>query len=114
MGASNKCLQYGNTDMLILRLLSLGDKYGYEMMSFINNHEDLSYTLTLSNMYPILRELEHEGAVLSYNKYAGGTKRVRRYYTITPAGQELLSAKREKWERFRKCIDLIMTGEAFA
>ena len=65
--------------------------YGVWLMEELRRH---GYELGPGTLYPILHELENEGYLSSERRVVGG--RVRRYYRITPQGQEALEESRTR------------------
>lgn len=49
----------GHTDTMILKLLSDGDKYGYEIAKLIQERSDNEYELKEATMYSSLKRLEN-------------------------------------------------------
>ena len=70
MKKADKNLLSGSTTLLVLSLLSSGDKYGYEMIAELEARSDHTFTLKEGTLYPILHTLEKDGAVKSYEKEA--------------------------------------------
>ena len=56
----------GHTDTIILRLLSEGDKYGYEITKLIYEHSSEEYELKEATMYSSLKRLEGDKHIISY------------------------------------------------
>ena len=98
--------QPGGTGMLLLSLLSRREMYGYEMIAALEARSDHTFTLKEGTLYPVLHQLEKEGAVTCYEKQAP-TGRVRKYYHITRKGLRLLGEKREEWRQFSRLVDAI-------
>ena len=55
---TDKSLLSGSTTLLVLSLLSTGDKYGYEMIAELDARSDHTFTLKEGTRYPILHSLE--------------------------------------------------------
>ena len=124
---ADKNLLSGSTTLLVLSLLSTGDKYGYEMIAELDARSDHTFTLKEGTLYPILHGLEKEGAVKSYTKEAD-TGRTRKHYRITRKGLKALEEQKKEVEtdletaiqKGRRCglsdedirtlFDLIMEG----
>ena len=64
MKKADKNLLSGSTTLLVLSLLSSGDKYGYEMIAELEARSDHTFTLKEGTLYPILHTLEKDGAVI--------------------------------------------------
>lgn len=91
-----------NSGLLEAVVLSVSEKsssYGYkltqEVLGMINISE--------STLYPVLRRLEKNGNLTSYNKEYMG--RNRKYYEITPQGKKLLEEYKKEWIEYRRQID---------
>ena len=111
MKKADKNLLSGSTTLLVLSLLSAGDKYGYEMIAELEANSDHTFTLKEGTLYPILHTLEKSGAVRSYEKEAP-TGRTRKYYHVTKKGLRLLDEKKEEWTEFSKTVNAILAGTA--
>ena len=108
---ADKNLISGSTTLLVLSLLSEGDKYGYQMIAELEERSDRTFALKEGTLYPILHTLEKEGAVKAYEREAP-TGRKRKYYHITRKGLRLLDEKREEWTAFSRTVDAILRGAA--
>ena len=106
---ADKNLTSGSTTLLVLSLLSEGDKYGYQMIAELEERSDRTFSLKEGTLYPILHTLEKEGAVNAYEQEAP-TGRTRKYYHITKKGLRLLDEKREEWTAFSRTVDAILQG----
>jgi DNA-binding PadR family transcriptional regulator len=80
--------------ILVLAALSqLGEaKYGYELMSDLGKR---GLEIEQGTLYPLLRRLEAQGLLKSEWNVAGS--RPRRYYSISPDGQQLLEKLKQSW-----------------
>lgn len=108
---ADKNLLSGSTTLLVLSLLSGGDKYGYEMIAELDAKSDHAFTLKEGTLYPILHGLENEGAVKSYAGEAP-TGRSRKYYHITKKGQRVLDEQKKEWVEFSQKVNAILAGTA--
>ncbi len=106
---ADKNLLSGSTTLLVLSLLCSGDKYGYEMISELEEKSDHTFTLKEGTLYPILHTLEKDGAVKSYEQEAP-TGRRRKYYHITRKGFRLLDEKKAEWRVFSEKVNAIVAG----
>ena len=96
--AVEKSLISGSMTMLILRLLSDGDMYGYEMIDTLRKRSQNVFELKAGTLYPLLHGLEEKGLLRVYEKDHGG--KTRKYYSITKEGRGLLAKKTEEWEKY--------------
>ena len=106
---ADKSLLTGSATLLVLSLLSVEDKYGYQMIAELEAKSDHTFTMKEGTLYPILHTLEKEGAVRSYEK-AAPTGRTRKYYHITKKGLRLLDTKKEEWSIFSQAVNAILAG----
>ena len=91
-------------EALVLSAVNHSDTYGYKITQDVRSVVDVSE----STLYPVLRRLQKEGYLAAYDQeYAG---RNRRYYTITPQGQQRLSDCRAEWAVYREKIENLLFG----
>lgn len=83
--------------MLILKLLSEKDMYGYEMIDTLRQKSENVFELKAGTLYPLLHGLEEKGLFTVYEKECTG--KVRKYYSITREGKHLLKQKAGRVER---------------
>jgi DNA-binding PadR family transcriptional regulator len=65
--------------------------FGLWLMEELAQH---GYRLSPGTLYPILHSLEQDGLLSSTSQVVDG--KVRKYYQLTPAGQDALAQGREK------------------
>ncbi len=75
----------------ILYHASRGPIYGVEMLEELARH---GYRLSPGTLYPTLHRLEQDGYLSAQRKVVNG--KVRRYYTITQPGQEILDEAKQR------------------
>lgn len=92
-------------DTCVLAVLKEEDAYGYTLTKRIQEVFDISE----STLYPILRRLQKEGLVSTYDQPFNG--RNRRYYTITPEGNSRFQYYKEEWILYRNKIDELIGGK---
>lgn len=97
----------GHTDTIILKLLTGGDKYGYEITKLVHEHSQHQYELKEATMYSSLKRLEHDGHITSYwgSETQGGR---RKYYAITPSGRELYKANKQNWDYAKQILNELL------
>ncbi|MDP4089779.1 MAG: PadR family transcriptional regulator [Bacillota bacterium] len=97
----------GHTDTIILKLLTSGDKYGYEISKLIYSNSDGEYELKESTMFSSLKRLESDGDVTSYwgDESQGGR---RKYYRITEKGKRTYSENKENWGNAKRILDKLL------
>lgn len=92
-------------DAIVLSVVSKEGTYGYKITQDVRTVVEVSE----STLYPVLRRLQKEGYLETYDMEFQG--RNRRYYKITDSGKNLLETYKLEWNEYRKGIDLILTGE---
>lgn len=97
----------GYTDTIILRQLSRGDSYGYQINKNVTALSGGQFELKEATLYTAFRRLETAGLIRSYwgNENAGAR---RRYYAISEAGREKLNADLDNWKDTKAQIDLLL------
>ncbi len=96
-----------HTPLLVLSLLSREDMYGYQMIAELEKKLDSTFSMKEGTLYPILRQLENEGAIQSYQQ-AAPTGRMRKYYRLTAKGGLLLRQETERWRSYQRSIDAVV------
>lgn len=91
-------------EFLILSVVSRDDSYGYEIsqqLKTVSNTKD-------STLYPILKRLQENGLVDTYDQQFQG--RNRRYYKITPDGRGTCEYLDNEWKKYVDAINEIAYG----
>jgi PadR family transcriptional regulator PadR len=91
-------------DLLVLSVIAEGDAYGYQISQIVKR----AATIKDSSLYPILRRLQENGYVETYDRQFQG--RNRRYYTITSQGRLFQEQLADEWNRYKTIIDDIIKG----
>ena len=96
----------GNTAMLILKLISEKDMYGYEMIDTLRRKSQNVFELKAGTLYPLLHGMEEKGLLTAYEQeYAG---KVRKYYSITKKGKQELAKKTEEWQEYASAVTNVL------
>lgn len=91
-------------DALVLRVLKNDDTYGYVLTQRAKELMDISD----STLYPVLRRLQRDGSLSTYDvPYQG---RNRRYYSITDKGKEKLCQYIDEWNNYKQTVEKVLTG----
>ena len=75
-----------HTQLLLLKLLSTEDMYGYQIILELARRSSNVFEMKEGTLYPVLHGMEREGYVEAYEK-AAPTGRMRKYYHLTRAGR---------------------------
>jgi PadR family transcriptional regulator PadR len=97
----------GHIDIILLKIISLEDGYGYSISKTITQITSNACEIKEATLYSGLRRLEAERLIASYwgDESQGGR---RKYYTLTQAGRESLAENRTKWEMTKNLMDRIL------
>lgn len=90
-------MKKGVLDMLVLKLLSKDEKYGYQIISELKDKSDGRFTLKEGTLYPVLYRLEDDALVQSKWSEAKGKQVPRKYYIITDEGRRALADIEALW-----------------
>src|SRR6187455_1931737 len=79
-------------ELLILTMLSAGDRHGYGLRQDIVSHTEGRVSLEAGNLYRHIRNLEDEGLIReAATKQDEGERRIS--YTLLPFGRKVLGAE---------------------
>ena len=92
-------------DAVVLSVVSQEGTYGYKITQDVRQVMDVSE----STLYPVLRRLQKDGLLETYDMEFQG--RNRRYYKITSNGMILLDKYRSEWLSYKKNVDKILLGQ---
>ena len=96
-------LKRGTLEFSILLMIEKGECYGYEIISRLEKNPILA--AKESTIYPLLRRLLKEGLLSSTWRESAEGLPPRKYYTITAAGRDYLSAMEGEWAELLSAID---------
>jgi PadR family transcriptional regulator PadR len=109
MRKSNPNFLNGVPELLVLKLLSRREMYGYEIVKAIKTETRQTLSFGEGCIYPYLHYLEEEKLLSSRRKEVGG--RSRNYYQLTRRGVRRLEQLNTDWDRVTSGISLLMQGE---
>ena len=88
----------------VLSVLSENETYGYVLTQSMKKVLDISE----STLYPVLRRLQKEAYLQTYDQPFQG--RNRRYYTVTEKGKERCEEYKKEWKKYKDQIDSLLSG----
>lgn len=98
-------LKRGLLDVCVLAAIKNKDSYGYQIIKDIKPY----VTISESTLYPILRRLEaSEHLRVCPVEYNG---RLRKYYHITQAGLDRITAFAEEWKEMMSIYQFVVREE---
>jgi PadR family transcriptional regulator PadR len=93
----------GTLKTIVLKLLADNKKmYGYEITQRVKELTLDKIQITEGSLYPTLHALEHDKLVTTETEYIG--KRVRKYYSLSPAGKAKTHEKVSELSEFMKTM----------
>ena len=97
----------GTLQTIVLKVLAdHGKMYGYEITQRVKELSDGRILVTEGALYPTLHKMESDGILQTETQHLG--KRVRKYYSLTPAGESFTIEKVEEFSAFIKTMSLIL------
>ena len=94
------------TDAIVLSIVGKEEAgtYGYKITQDVRSVIDVSE----STLYPVLRRLQKDGFLETYDKEYGG--RNRRYYILTALGRICLDEHLKSWKEYKDKMDNVFFG----
>lgn len=102
----DKSLISGSTMMLLLKLLSEKEMYGYEMIETLRSRSRNVFELKAGTLYPLLHQMEEKGFLISREQEIAS--KTRRYYSITKEGRKQLEKKTEEWSEYADAVTKVL------
>jgi len=100
----------GSITLLILRLLSGRDMYGYEIIQEAGRRSDSAFQFKEGTLYPALHQLSRKGYLTSEWR-TGDNGRPRKYYSLTRKGRKLAEQSEQQWRFFTSAVNAVLTNE---
>jgi PadR family transcriptional regulator PadR len=97
----------GTLKTIVLKLLTDNDKmYGYEITQRVKELTTDKIQITEGALYPTLHALESEGLLTTETEYIG--KRVRKYYSLSPAGKTRTQERISEFTDFMETMQFLL------
>ena len=104
----SKELARGSHELILLKLLSRKDMYGYQLIQEMALLSEDVFRMSQGSLYPFLHTLEGRGLITSYAQVVNG--RERRFYRLTASGRRALAEKEGQWEVYTRAMGRILKG----
>ena len=104
----DKSLISGSTAMMVLKLLSEKDMYGYEMIEVLRERSQNVFELKAGTLYPLLHGLVQEEYLETYSEEVNG--KLRKYYHITEKGKKHLARIIKEWQTYAGAVYELIGG----
>lgn len=105
----DKSIISGSLTMLLLKLLSEKDMYGYEMIETLRQKSQNVFELKAGTLYPLLHSMEEKGFLTVYEQAVLG--KTRKYYSITEKGRGVLAKKEREWNEYAAAVKKVLVME---
>ena len=92
-------LKKGSAELLILSLLEVRARHGYEISQLIEQRSEGTLKFNVASFYPLLYRLEKRRWIEGRWVEKAGQRR-RRYYRLTASGKKMLKEQRRTWAEF--------------
>ncbi len=97
----------GTLQTIILKILAdRGKMYGYEITQRVKELSENTILLTEGALYPTLHKMEAEGFLKTETETIG--KRIRKYYSLTPVGKNVVEEKVNEFVAFIKTMSVVL------
>lgn len=97
----------GTLDLLILRVLALGELHGLGIASRIEQVTKGTFLVKPGSLFPALHRMEEAGWLAS-TWGESENRRKAKYYKLTPAGRKRLGSETEQWRRISWAVESIL------
>jgi PadR family transcriptional regulator PadR len=103
-------LLQGTLDLMILRTLIFGPQHGQGIARAIQQTSEDEFLVEHGALYPALQRLEGRRWISAEWGTSENNRRAR-FYTLTKAGRERLTAETTKWRRLATAIGRVLGSE---
>jgi len=108
--AIDRELKRGTLEMILLKLLSEQEMYGYQLVSTLEARSEGMLRINEGTLYPVLYRLEDAGLIEArWETQERGVP--RKYYRLTGAGTERLQALIGEWQAFATTVNQLLGTE---
>lgn len=101
--AIGRDVKKGSAELLVLALIEERPRHGYEIGKLIDERSDGVLKLHIASLYPMLYKLERRGLIQGRWVEKAGQRR-KRFYRLTPLGQQTLARQRTGWQQFMAAL----------
>ena len=103
-------LKKGSTELLLLSLLEVRPRHGYEIGKLIEARSGGRLQFRIPSLYPTLCRLEERGLIRGRWVEKAGERR-RRFYRLTSKGRSALDDQRETWREYVAAVNQVIGAE---
>lgn len=103
-------LKKATIEMLLLKLLSEADMYGYQLSQELKKRSNGQYTILEGSMYPILYRMTENGYISFYEKKVG-VRQTRIYYHLEGTGSAYLQSLLDSYAKYIQLINYLLDSK---
>lgn len=103
-------LRRGTLELILLKLLSEEDMYGYQISTTLEERSNHEFKLKEGTLYPVFYRLEDAGYIEARWETPDRGK-PRKYYSLTKAGSVHLDQLMSDWKDFVKTVNMLLEWE---
>lgn len=107
LDSSSGDLLQGTLDVLVLKALARGARHGYGVAEFIHQSSNDVLRVEEGALYPALHRLELRGLLASEWGISENNRRAK-FYTLTTAGRQHLSAETDSFVRLAGAVTQVL------
>lgn len=98
----------GTLDLMVLKTLSWGPAHGYGIARWIEQCTHDVLQVEEGSLYPALHKLEERGLIVAEWGISEQNRRAK-FYRLTAAGKQQLTASHDYWARFAHAVSQVLT-----
>ncbi len=112
MKTSNLISNYkkATIELLLLKLLSEQDMYGYQLSQELKKRSSQNYTILEGSMYPILYRLSDD-KMISFHEEKAGKRQTRIYYHLEESGLSYYKELLKSYREYSKLIEFLIDSK---
>lgn len=95
----------GSLEMILLSLIGCKETYGYEIITMLNDSASVLGYAKEGTIYPILYRLQEAELVQCRLVPAAANGGLKKYYSLTPKGKEVLQELIMFWSSYTDCVN---------
>jgi PadR family transcriptional regulator len=103
----NRELRRGTLELILLKLFSEKDMYGYQISTTLEERSSHEFKLKEGTLYPVFYRLEDAGYIKARWETPDRGK-PRKYYSLTEAGAAHLDQLMSDWKGFVKTVNHLL------
>jgi PadR family transcriptional regulator PadR len=100
-------LKKATIEMILLKLLSEEDMYGYQLTQEVRKRSNGRYTILEGSMYPILYRLADQ-KLITFSEVKTGKRQIRVYYHLEDSGREYFEKLKASYKEYIEIISFLL------